>query len=96
MITVTVSGNGVVMRGHAGYADSGPDLVCCAASVLAYTLVGALKNLAGGAQCRMEPGDACITFAKTAKADLLVEAFLIGLLQLQAQYPDHVTVVDIR
>lgn len=92
MIVVRVSGNEITMQGHAGYAKAGPDLVCCAASVLAFTLAGALENLAGETKCQFAPGDACITFAKTANAKLLVEAFLIGILQLQAQYPGHVMV----
>jgi uncharacterized protein YsxB (DUF464 family) len=44
-----ISGNvkGLRISGHAGYADSGQDIVCAGVSALAETAVLALRELAG-------------------------------------------------
>ncbi len=53
MITVTfrVSDQGLIekmsIRGHAGYADSGNDIVCASASTLLYTAIASLEDLCG-------------------------------------------------
>ena len=53
MITVTfrVSDQGLIekmsIKGHAGYADSGNDIVCASASTLLYTAIASLEDLCG-------------------------------------------------
>ena len=38
---------GLVMSGHAGYDESGKDIVCAGASTLLYTAVNALEDICG-------------------------------------------------
>ena len=42
MITVQLSGTALTVRGHAGFSRYGSDIVCAAASMLAFTLAAAL------------------------------------------------------
>lgn len=50
MITADIHGRGnrdyrLALRGHAGYADKGKDIVCASATVLAYTAAENLRRL---------------------------------------------------
>ena len=46
----------LVLRGHAGYADNGADIVCAGLSAITDTLMGFLKSNAEKASMRDEPG----------------------------------------
>ena len=45
MITVQLSGTALTVRGHAGFSRYGSDIVCAAASMLAFTLAAAMERL---------------------------------------------------
>ncbi len=44
MITVQLSGTALTVRGHAGFSRYGSDIVCAAASMLAFTLAAAMEE----------------------------------------------------
>ena len=44
MITVQLSGTALTVRGHAGFSRYGSDIVCAAASMLAFTLAAAIEE----------------------------------------------------
>lgn len=44
MICAVFGENRVTLRGHAGYAPPGEDIVCAAASALVFALIGALEE----------------------------------------------------
>ncbi|MCL2741937.1 MAG: ribosomal-processing cysteine protease Prp [Oscillospiraceae bacterium] len=88
-VTVLTSGGspiGVEIRGHAGYAPKGGDIVCAAVSALGYTLVNALIRIVGSADyeegrggaltCRMPGG---LDEAMEGKARTVVETVVAGL-----------------
>ena len=68
-VTFTEEGNvlSLQLNGHAGYAETGKDIVCASASILAYTVaqfvMAAESNgdLASPAEIRLEGGDTIIT-----------------------------------
>ena len=88
------------LRGHAGWAPHGQDLVCAGASMLVYALANRVKQLeAEGALLRgpvlhLEPGNARIEAVPTPAAESdLRGAFHMtqsGLQLLERQYPGHV------
>ena len=84
----------VSITGHAQFSRNGvPDIVCSAVSALVYTLVGALINLSDTPpNYELSPGRASILQARSDKADLLVEAAIIGISQIRQSYPDCVQV----
>ena len=45
MIAIKRYGNGVIVKGHAGYAESGKDIVCAAISTLTDTLIESINQL---------------------------------------------------
>ena len=78
MICAVFGENRVTLRGHAGYAPPGEDIVCAAASALVFALIG-LRELV------VRPG--FVTVA--AEGDCQAEWQLIrcGLGQLAGKYP---------
>lgn len=53
MITVQLSETALTVRGHAGFSRYGSDIVCAAASMLAFTLAAAMEE----AGLQRAPGD---------------------------------------
>ena len=45
MIAVTIKPDGLTVDGHAGYAETGNDIICAAVSALAQGLVHSLEAL---------------------------------------------------
>ena len=60
MITVQLSGTALTVRGHAGFSRYGSDIVCAAASMLAFTLAAAMEE--AGLQRALEIESACGSF----------------------------------
>lgn len=79
-------------RGHAGYAESGKDVVCAAVSAICQTLYLWCKNT-GGVTVEdetMGPG----VFMLTARGPCGEpwKAVVLGLMSLEAGYPAHIRV----
>lgn len=92
--------NRVTVRGHAGTAPAGQDLVCAAVSTLTYTLaenVAQLHRLGKVAEpeIRLENGDAEISCTPSGTYKNIVRAFFeavcIGFALLEEKYPDVIS-----
>lgn len=92
--------NRVTVRGHAGTAPAGQDLVCAAVSTLTYTLaenVAQLHRLGKVAEpeIRLENGDAEISCVPSGAFKNIVRAFFeavcIGFALLEEKYPDVIS-----
>lgn len=90
------------LKGHAGY-NPGNDVVCAGISALAFALVGTLKNIQdisftrlqyqNGVTVEIEP------FAdetEQAVVDAVFMTVLIGLKQIEKQYPNHIQVREMK
>ena len=82
----------LVLRGHAGYADRGADIVCAGLSAITYTLMGFLQNNEEKASMREEPGMCIIICPAGDRVDAAFEMAVIGYMQIAKQYPDNVTI----
>ena len=82
----------LVLRGHAGYAENGTDIVCAGLSAITYTLMGFLKNNEDKASMRDEPGMSIILCPSSNRVDAAFEMAVIGYMQIAKQYPDNVTI----
>lgn len=107
MTTVEFTDTGGVLRlkadGHAGWGDSGRDLVCAAESILAYTLVKNLLNAKergwleeldtdiwdGGVMAEAVPRQDV-----TAKIYTIFQTILTGYRLLAENYPENVEVIQ--
>ena len=90
------------VRGHAGYADAGADIVCAAVSS-AVNLVNATVNevLGLAAAVKMEPETGCLSFrlpgglseTDEATCQNLLTGMMVYLSDLHQEYPDFVEVL---
>lgn len=83
------------MNGHANYAPSGSDIVCAAASTLAYTLWGFLENCSTVIDLETIERSGEIEISCTGDKVVCKTGFfmaVIGFLQLEKNYPKNVSV----
>lgn len=91
----------VTVKGHAGSAEHGHDLVCSAVSILCYTLGANVakystnKKQVRNAVVRLDDGDAEISCRPVhgfrAVVTLVFDVVCEGFLLMSQQYPDYVT-----
>ena len=80
------------MTGHADYAAHGQDIVCAAASIMATALDNSLLLLEAEKQSEAGPGKTILRCRATEQTRTLFTMAAVGLCQLAAAYPAHVTV----
>ena len=94
-ITIIKSKNGnykqVTCKGHAGYADSGEDVVCAAVSMLVINTVNSLEALTDTkmtVNAQEDSGTIDFRFTEDLKEDgrLLVDSLILGLSSVEKQY----------
>jgi len=91
--------NGFSCSGHAGFAAVGSDIVCAAVSALTQTTILALEQLVNldlnvtaeeaFLKCVWENAPETI-----AKSNLLLQAMILGLLEIQSQYPEYLSLSE--
>ena len=90
---------GFTSAGHAGYDDEGLDIVCSAVSALTQTAVAAAADAVGEEMLTWEMEKGYLSFSahlknpeKRQKVALLLRALQIGLIMIQEQYPEYVSI----
>ena len=82
--------------GHAGYAESGEDIVCSAISALVITCVNSVEALTEADSSISENEEEGIVIFRVAdrdpQAQLLLKAFLLGVTQISEAYPGFANV----
>ena len=90
--------SGFTMQDHAGYAESGSDIVCAAASALAQNTVNSIERFtedtfsvdineaAGELQVKLEPG-----YSK--ETALLLDSLILGLQGIEEEYMEYIDVI---
>lgn len=91
MIRATIDARGVELRGHAGYAPRGQDIVCAAVSMLVYVQMRLLERAEELEELELRPGYVRMTLRQGGGADLRVME--IGLAYLAREYPACVKLV---
>ena len=94
MIAVSVRKDGIEISGHAGYAETGKDIVCAGVTALAQTLIGSIEDLTRDKiEYEISPGRADIHYGDLSEAGtLLVDSFFIGVCQIADEFPDYVRI----
>lgn len=94
----------VSMAGHADSAEYGHDLVCAAASILAYTLAENAAQMVEDGQAvdailQLEPGNTIVQLDPVSEffhvATMIFDSIVCGFRLLAEQYPDHVTFTQV-
>ena len=96
MIEVKRNSGSITIKGHAGYAPHGQDIVCAAVSTLVQNMVITITELTKDEiQYDMQPGAVEIRYGNlSADAQLLVDSFFIGIRLIANEYPSNVQVVQ--
>ena len=94
MIAVTVRQDGIIINGHAGYAEAGKDIVCAGVTALTETLVKSLEGLSGDViECDISPGKADIRLRNLSEeGKLLVDSFFVGICGIAEDFPEYVKI----
>lgn len=92
--------NKVTIEGHAFSGEHGHDLVCAAASALAYTLANTVENMAATNQCKdkqvsLEEGKAVISCRPLSRymsvITLLFDTLCSGFELLAHNFPENIS-----
>jgi uncharacterized protein YsxB (DUF464 family) len=94
---------GFTYSGHAGFAKHGSDIVCAGVSVLAQTTAMALEQLLQlPMKVNSDPERAILECdwenepLFTDKIELLTNTMVLGLREIEKQYPKYVQVLEVR
>lgn len=79
------------LKGHAGYAMKGYDIVCAGVSALYQTLILSLSDVTE-TQVSNENDEHIIAARNTYESDLLIRSFLIGYESIAEEYPDYASI----
>ena len=91
----TDSGNavytGIVMEGHAGYADEGEDIICAAVSALSLNFFNSVETFTedefeGGAGQEDVQFEFCFTSDISPESKLLMNSLILGLQNIERDY----------
>ena len=95
MIEIQRNNNGISIKGHAGYAPHGQDIVCAAVSALVQAFYVSVQQLtADQVKADFSPGKAVIEYGNLSDvAKLLEDSLFVGLNLISDNYPDHVRVL---
>ncbi len=84
MICIEIKENEINIKGHAGYADTGKDIVCAAVSILIITFI----NTYGSDIVKDEPGEMIIRWNDETDTTFLIT----GLRLIADTYPKNVKI----
>lgn len=94
MITVEIDHWGITVDGHAGYAESGHDIVCAAVSALTQNLIVSLKEFTNDRITHVQhDGYVRIDYKDLSeRGRLLVDSFFIGICGIANGYPEYLAI----
>lgn len=77
------------IKGHAGYAEYGRDIVCASVSTLVYFFISCVEHIDESSikQLKLNDGDVKIKLNISKKTKPLLEVFQLQLKAVETQYP---------
>ena len=95
MIVINVRQDGLTVSGHAGYAETGKDIVCAGVTVLVENLIDSIEGLTSDTiQYEISPGRADIYYKNLSEAGkLLVDSFFLGICSIERDFPEYVKII---
>lgn len=94
MIAVSVRKDGIEIHGHAGYAETGKDIVCAGMTALTQTLIRSMQGLTKDKiEYEVSPGRADMHYGNLSEEGrLLVDSFFIGVCLIADEFPEYVRI----
>lgn len=95
MIVVSVRKYGILIDGHAGYAEIGKDIVCAGVTALIQTFISSIEGLTNDKiQYDISPGRADIHFKDLSeRGNLLVDSFFSGICLIADDFPEYIKIL---
>ena len=86
--------DGIEISGHAGYAETGKDIVCAGVTALTQTLIRSMQGLAKDKiEYEVSSGRADIHYRNLSEeGKLLVDSFFIGICEIADEFPEYVRI----
>lgn len=96
MIEITATHNTIKIRGHAGYAEQGHDIVCAGVTALTQALIKSVQELTEDEiEYILESGIADIELRNVSeRSRTLIDSFFIGVNLIAEEFPEHVKVFN--
>ncbi len=95
LIEVSVRRDGITVKGHAGYAEPGKDIVCAGATALTQTLIKSMKDLTDDKiEYVISPeGRVDIQYGNLSeRSKALVDSFFIGICMIADEFPENIRI----
>ena len=94
MIAVSVRKDGITVSGHAGYAETGKDIVCAGMTALTQTLIRSMEDLTRDViEYEISPGRADIHYGNLSEeGKILMDSFFIGVCLIANEFPGYVQI----
>lgn len=91
MIVVTITQDGLSVDGHAGYAETGNDIICAAVSALTQGLIHSMEALTDDRiSYRIASRHVDIKYKNLSEqGKLLIDSFFIAVSDIQMTYGDQ-------
>lgn len=91
MIAITITQTGLTVDGHAGYAETGNDIICAAVSSLTQGLIHAIEALTDDQiSYRVADGHIDMKYENLSeRGKLLIDSFFIAVSDIQITYGDQ-------
>jgi hypothetical protein len=95
MIKVNLKGNVIEVTGHAGFDESGKDIVCASVSSIIYTTVNGIFNIDQNAIKFTDNNDLIKIEIKNQNniIDILIKNMIDLLENLEEQYPKNIKIL---
>lgn len=95
MIYLSISGNSIDVRGHAGYGPKGQDIVCSAVSALTYGLIQGLeKNTESAVNFTISDGVITVQWTRLdALGECLLQTYIDTVGHIRDEY-GHVSIAE--
>lgn len=85
----------ITINGHAGYAESGKDIVCAGVTALTENLIDSIESLTKDEiQYEISPGRVDIHYKNLSEdGKLLVDSFFLGISGIVQDFPEYVKII---
>ena len=95
MIEVNVRLDGITIEGHAGYAESGKDIVCAGVTALTENMIDSIESLTKDEiQYEISPGRVDIHYKNLSEyGKLLIDSFFLGICAVERDFPGCVKII---
>jgi len=97
MTTITFTRTGFKADGHAGFGESGSDIVCAGISAILQAGILGIKKITPDIKVEKRDGSLILTLPSNLdlklldKCGIVLDTMYLGIIDLSKQYPKHIS-----